>query len=143
MSSSIRYVVILAATLLLSCGVSDEDEDASADDSWECTSEREGWEQCDGGSVIWCHAVAHGDLSDAHFHEGANCEQDGLQCVELDEQVAACSDPASTCEPGFAECAERDARNCLDGQIASMRCPLAETCEVTAEGARCITTSQE
>jgi hypothetical protein len=135
-----RITFALLIALLSSCGM---DDGPSADEGWSCESERDGWERCDGSSVIWCHATSHGDLSGAHFHEGTNCGQDGLECVAIDEQTAACADPATTCDMSFAECDDRYARNCVDGRIASMRCSLAETCEVLDEGARCVPAAQE
>ncbi|MEO1267395.1 MAG: hypothetical protein AAFX99_04805 [Myxococcota bacterium] len=118
----------------------DESGEGVVDSSelWECVDERDGWEQCDGTSVIWCHAVAHGNYDSGHFHEGSNCAEDSATCVELDEQTAACADPAAPCEAGFAECSDRDALNCVEGSIATMRCSLTEMCAVTDEGARCV-----
>lgn len=141
MTPLVRYIAICAGALLLACGTAENT--TSADESWECTADRDGWEQCDGTSVIWCHGVAHGNRSGAHFHEGASCGGEGLSCVELDERTAACSDPASSCEAGYTECDGRDARNCVNGAVASMQCSLAETCQVLDEGARCLRPEQE
>lgn len=139
MKSSRRYVFVGMILAFGACGPQEKEPAADTQDSWECVMARDGWEQCDAGSVIWCHAVPHGDYESGHFHEGATCSQDGLACVELDGQTAACADESTSCEAGYAECSERDALNCTeDGVVASMRCSLSEMCQVSESGARCI-----
>jgi hypothetical protein len=136
---------LLAALALSGCGEASSDEGSagSDDDLWECTSGRDGWEQCDGKSVIWCHSASHGEFEGGHFHESENCSEDGFSCVELDERTAACANPDTTCSEGFSECDGREARNCVDGTVAAMRCSLAEECRVTDVGARCVSTAGE
>ena len=125
--------------LLWGCGP----EDPAPEQAWSCTPPRDGWERCDGTSIIWCHAVSHANFEDGHFHEGTNCDAKGLSCIELDEQTAACSDTQAACDEGYAACDERVALNCVDGATASKRCSLTTSCQVTDQGARCIPLEQE
>ena len=130
-------ISVTCALLLLSCGP--EEKTSPPDESaWECTEARDGWERCDEDSVIWCHGGAHGSFSEGHFHEGASCGADALECVELDDRTAACLDSSETCEPGWAECQDREARNCVQGAIASKRCSLTQSCQMLDSGARCV-----
>lgn len=148
MSPTRLYIAALCSALILSaCGAAEDNsspqEEEPAEEGWSCSAERDGWERCDGASVIWCHAAEHGDYASAHFHEGTNCGEDALNCVELDEQTAACADPGRSCDAGYAECDDRYALNCVDGVVASMRCSLTEACQVVDAGARCLPIEEE
>lgn len=138
-------LLILSACMLLNCGEiegPDEDplegESSTDQEQWECTGERDGWERCDGDSVIWCHGVAHGEYGGAHFHEGTNCAERSASCVELTEQEAACRDDSSTCSGEDARCQDRYAQNCVEGAWAQKRCSLAEECALDQGLATCI-----
>ncbi len=139
MSRLTRYALVLSTAALAACGVAEEPP-TQEDEGWSCSEERDEWERCDGASVVWCHAAVHGGYSAPHFHEGTNCGEDAFECVELDDRTAACADPDSSCEDGWSECDGREARNCVEGRIATMRCSLTESCESTDEGARCVST---
>lgn len=139
-SNWLGLVLIGTSLFAAGCGPAQDGEDveqATAERSWECDAAHDGWEQCDGDSVIWCHAVSNEQYDSAHFHEGTNCAEDGAECIALTEQVAACRDPAASCAPGAAECDERTAINCVDGARATMRCSLTEECAVVDGAAMC------
>ena len=118
-------IVGVLASTFVACGPAEQEDDLPADDGWSCDTPRDGWERCDGDSVVWCHAVAHGNYSSGHFHEGANCAQDGLECIELTDSLAACADASRPCDAGFAQCDGRQALNCVDGKTTTMRCSLS------------------
>lgn len=136
-------IVGVLASTIVACVPAEQEDDLPADDGWSCDTPRDGWERCDGDSVVWCHAVVHGNYSGGHFHEGANCAQDGLECIELTDSLAACADASRPCDAGFAQCDGRQALNCVDGKTTTMRCSLSETCQVGPEGARCQPTKQD
>ena len=102
------------------------------DDSFVCDASHDQWEQCTDNMVQWCHA----ELQDPHFHWGANCEDIGLECVELSESEAACVDTGSTCTPADANCQDNTAYNCLpDGHWAVE--PCTSSCVEQAGEAQC------
>lgn len=131
------WAVNLAAMTLTACGPTEEPAELTSPEVWECTGERDGWERCDGDSVIWCHGVAGMGYDGAHFHEGTNCAEDGMTCVRLDERVAACL-TEQPCRDEATRCEDRYAYNCVEGTLAQTRCSLAEDCQVDEQGARCV-----
>lgn len=138
-----KYGACALLVMCLSCGTDTEQTSIPQQEGWSCAAERDGWERCDGESVVWCHAATHGAYDSAHFHEATNCGQDSLACVELDESTAACADSASSCDAGYSACDERNALNCVDGVVASIRCSLTEQCQQVDDGARCVPLGQE
>ncbi|HJL42144.1 MAG TPA: hypothetical protein RMG48_12655 [Myxococcales bacterium LLY-WYZ-16_1] len=106
------------------CGGSDPDGPSGSNDGWEeCTEERDSWERCDNGDVIWCHV-----FGDPHFHSGARCEAASLTCIEVDERRAVCADPANACEDGTYRCEGNTALNCVDGILAEEPCGTRKEC---------------
>ncbi len=103
------------------------------EESFECTTEREGWEQCVDGKVQFCHID--------HFHWGADCATLGYECVELTESTAACLDENSTCVVGEFKCETNTAYNCVDedghGHWAIEPCGTAAYCHEEATEAHC------
>ena len=69
---------------------------------------------------------------DPHFHEGANCETLGYECIQLSGSEAACLDTGSYCTVGEFKCEENTAYNCADydgqGHWAIEPCGTVETC---------------
>lgn len=116
--------------VLAGCGGDDPVDPA---ESFECTTERDGWEQCDGGDVQWCHID--------HFHSGARCSSLGYACVELSESEASCLDEASTCTVGEFKCEDNTAFTCIDhngaGHFAIEPCGTAKLCHEGANDAHC------
>jgi len=106
--------------------------------SFECTTERNGWEQCVDNKVQYCHIVAG---MDPHFHWGSDCEALGYECVELNESTAACLDESSTCIAGEFKCENNTAYNCVDhdgdGHWAIDPCGTAKHCHEEADEAHC------
>ncbi len=138
-----RFAALLCCLTCAACGPdvsgANNSTPSSGEDGWSCVTERDDWERCDGDSMIWCHAENHGEYDGGHFHESVNCQDRyGQSCVELDERTAACLDESQACEEGWSACQERDALNCMDGAVATMRCSLTEVCELTGQGARCV-----
>ena len=133
-----RICIGLFFCFIAACGPIDQ-ENRQEDQGWSCDSTRDGWRRCDGDSILWCHVGSDGDgrESSGHFHEAVNCAQDGFECIALTDKLAACADASRPCKTGFAECDGRQALNCVDGKTTSMRCSLAQTCQIGSEGARC------
>jgi hypothetical protein len=115
----------LAGGLGLGCG--DSGPEPSSED-WPCTAERDLFERCDDGTVVWCHAVG-----EPHFHSGARCEAANLDCIEVDERRAVCADPASTCEAEAFRCDGNTALNCVAGLLSQEPCGTRKTCLAEAE----------
>lgn len=121
-----RISPVLVTVLLLACGGEDE---TTSDSTFECTTERDGWEQCVDDTVQWCHA-----LGDAHFHAGRNCAEDGLVCAAKN-RVAYCADAAQSCEDGTpGRCEGAQAINCVEGITGFRRCGVGKACEVNDDG---------
>lgn len=123
-----RRRLILApalATALVAGACGDDGTPASGTtEAWStCTEERDGWERCEDGNVIWCHA-----FGTPHFHTGARCASAGFECVSITESRAVCSSPDETCEDGEFSCRENTALNCLDGQVALWPCGTRLQC---------------
>lgn len=106
----------------LGCG---EGTDSGVDPNrWtECTEERDRWERCDGGGIIWCHA-----FGSAHFHAGAQCAQAGLECAEVTEREAVCTESGTTCEEGSFSCKGNVAVNCIGGVRGLEPCGTRKQC---------------
>lgn len=117
------------------CG---DDDSGGGETSFECTVERDGWEQCSGDEVQYCHIV---EGMDPHFHWGADCGALGFECVEVSESEAVCVDPASSCTVGEHRCEENTAYNCVDhggeGRWAVIPCGTSKTCHDEADEAVC------
>jgi hypothetical protein len=114
----------LVGAWAIGCGGSDPDGGAGSDDEWEsCTAERDFWERCDNGDVIWCHAYG-----DPHFHSGARCAAASLTCIEVDERRAVCADPANSCNARTFRCDGNTALNCVDGILSEEPCGTRKAC---------------
>ncbi len=126
LARSLRFT-ILVGLATLACGDEAPTEPGPAD--WTtCTEERDRWERCDEGRVIWCHAIGR-----PHFHSGLRCESLGLECRQLDERRAVCAEPNRTCEVGQFSCGPNNvADNCFsteDGPtLGKIPCGTARTC---------------
>ena len=122
MAPTLAAVLVTAA-----CG---EDESPSVDTTvnWSCSDERDGWERCEEGNVIWCHA-----FGTPHFHTGARCASAGLECVSVTDARAVCTVPEETCEAGEFSCRDNIATNCLEGRVALWPCGTRRQC-VTEPG---------
>lgn len=128
------------------CG-DDNDEEARTSDneigldsekSFECSEDKDGFEQCVEGKVQYCHVV---EGMAPHFHWGADCETLGYECVELSESEAACLAGSTSCTVGEFRCEENAAYNCVDhggnGHFAFEPCGTAATCHEHKDEARC------
>jgi len=145
---SLDITTLLVFALAMTIGMSACDDDGGADSDagtdsdtdtdFECSEDKDGWEQCVDNMVQYCHVV---DGMDPHFHWGADCESLGLECVELSESEAACLDESSDCTVGDFHCEENTAYNCVDhgghGHWAVDPCGTAATCEEDASEAYC------
>lgn len=106
-------------------GCGGEDGPPMASEGWtECTAERDLWERCDSGGVIWCHDV----FGDPHFHAGAQCAQAGLECAEVTERKAVCTERGVTCEAGSFSCEDNIAVNCINGVRGLEPCGTRKRC---------------
>ncbi len=110
----------LAAPGGLACG---DDPVSEPQGPWACTDDRDRWERCDGGDVIWCHA-----FGTSHFHGGAKCAQAGLECTELSDRRAVCTDGDASCEEGSFTCEGNTALNCTSGVLAREPCGTLKRC---------------
>ena len=91
--------------------------------AWEdCTADRDLWERCSDGEVIWCHAVGV-----PHFHSGAKCALANLECTELSENRAACTD-GTACSEGEFRCDGNTAVNCAFGSLTLEPCGTRKMC---------------
>jgi hypothetical protein len=110
----------------------DDGDTGGTDDDFECSEDKDGWEQCVDNKVEYCHIV---EGMDPHFHWGADCERLGFECVEISESEASCLDDTQTCTVGDFRCADNTAYNCIEyngeGRWAVEPCGTASTC--TAE----------
>ncbi len=108
------------------------------DISYECTTDRDGWEQCVGNKVQYCHIV---EGMEPHFHWGADCAALGYACVETSASTAACLDETSTCAAGTFKCENNSAYNCVMNNgslsIAIEPCGTAATCQASESEALC------
>lgn len=133
-----RLPVALLALMGAACG-DDATDTTTGAESFACTTDRSGWEQCEGGDVQWCHID--------HFHAGARCSALGYACVELSDREASCVDEASTCAVGAFSCDGNTAYNCVEhegeGRFAIEPCGTAKTCLEDAAEARCEVRSDE
>ncbi|MBN2670143.1 MAG: hypothetical protein JXX29_00635 [Deltaproteobacteria bacterium] len=106
--------------------------------TFDCTLERDGWEQCLDNKVQYCHIV---EGMDPHFHWGADCEALGYACVQLTESEAVCVDDSSTCTAGEFKCEANTAYNCIDedghSHWAIEPCGTAAHCHEEAAEAHC------
>lgn len=134
-------LAVLAAAGAVAFGVAGCDgDDATTDEttaaeSFACTADKAGWEQCTDNMVQWCHAEAG---MEPHFHWGANCQDLGQSCVELSGTEAACVDTSSSCSAGEHRCEKETAYNCLaDGHWAVEPCIGTTICHEAAAGAIC------
>lgn len=125
---------------VLSCGDDDNDnKENSTDDgtddgtdtgeTFECSEDKSGWEQCVDNKVQYCHIV---DGMDPHFHWSSDCESLGFECVELSESEASCLDDTQTCTVGEFRCEDNTAYNCIEhdgeGRWTVDPCGTASTC---------------
>jgi hypothetical protein len=128
-------VAILAA--LGGCGKDDDSEKNNANPdargaagtSFQCSEDKNAWEQCVDDKVQYCHIVTG---MEPHFHWGADCQSLGYQCLELSQQEAACLDEDSTCTVGDTKCEDNTAYQCVDhdgqGHWTVDPCGTAATC---------------
>jgi hypothetical protein len=112
--------MLMSLVLGVGCG---GDEEEATPDAWECTEERDRWERCEGGEVVWCHA-----FGTPHFHGGAKCAQLGLECMELSDRRAVCTDGSASCDPGSFSCEGNTALNCEGGVLAREPCGTLKRC---------------
>lgn len=114
------------------------DTDAESEESFECTEDRDGFEQCVDNKVEYCHVV---EGMDPHFHWGADCETLGFECMELSESEAVCLDESTTCTVGEFRCEDNTAYNCVEhgdhGHFAVEPCGTAATCHEHDDEAHC------
>lgn len=117
---------------------SDDSTESGTDDSFECSEDKDGFEQCVDNKVQYCHIV---DGMDPHFHWGADCEELGYKCMELSKSEAACLDESTSCTVGEFKCEENTAYNCVDhdghGHFAVEPCGTAATCHEHDDEAHC------
>ncbi|MCK5689390.1 hypothetical protein KAI87_08975, partial [Myxococcota bacterium] len=108
--------------------------DAAVPESFECTTERDDWQQCSANKIEYCHIV---DGMDPHFHWGQDCDALGFECVETTGETAVCVDSSTSCEVGEFECTDNIAYNCIDGAFAVLPCGTANECHEEADAAEC------
>jgi len=142
--SSLRAMMALLALALLAllalpaCGGDEGGDETGGEESFECTTERDGWEQCLDNKVQYCHIV---EGMDPHFHWGSDCQALGYACVELTGSQAACLDEGSTCTVGEFKCEGNSAYTCVDheghGHWAIEPCGTAAHCHEEADEAHC------
>lgn len=134
-------IIAFSATLIAVAGCGDEDDNNNEEEgetTFECTTERNGWEMCLDNKVQYCHIV---EGMDPHFHWGADCEALGYECVAMTESTAVCVDESSTCTTGEFKCENNTAYNCIDedghGHWAIGACGTAAHCHEEADEAHC------
>ncbi len=140
-SNTGRFLCAVALMATTQAALSSCDDDGGAnqggggtgdDGSFLCDAAHAEWQQCVDNMVQWCH----GEGDDPHFHWGANCEDLGVDCVELSESEAVCVDSASSCTPPDANCQDNTAYNCLpDGHWAVE--PCTSSCTLHDGEAQC------
>ncbi len=129
------FGVVMVLTGAAGCGDDSSKENGNENDNgFECTEERDGWEQCVGDRIQWCHVV-HG--MDPHFHWGTDCGQHGLSCVETDDHKAHCVDMNEHCDEGDAFCDHNTAHYCVDGHLAEKPCGTSNVCREEGGKAFC------
>lgn len=128
-----RALLVFLPVLAVSCG---DDEAMPVDEeTFACTEERDGWQQCVDGAVQWCHVLPD---TPPHFHSGAHCERLGLTCVEHADNRASCVDESTSCSAGESRCSEaNEALTCLDGRFTIEPCGTARECHVHDGVAEC------
>lgn len=131
-ASALLCILACALALYLAGCPASSDDDTTAD-TFECTEDRAGWEQCVDGAVQWCHVL---EGMDPHFHWGMDCATDGYDCVEHADHEADCVDPGTTCQDGDFQCDDNVAMNCLDSHFSIEDCGTGE-CQVNAGEAEC------
>ena len=137
-------LVALLAMPACDSGDDDDNDNGNNDESFECTTERDAWEQCLDNKVQYCHIV---EGMDPHFHWGADCQTLGYECVQTSESQAACLDEGSTCTVCEFKCEANSAYTCVDheghGHWAIEPCGTAATCHEEADAAHCEEESSE
>lgn len=127
--------ILFACLAGTSCGEDGADPAVPiAEETFECTDGRDGWEQCVDGSILWCHVLPG---TAPHFHSGAPCARLGFECVEHGDRRASCVDPESSCSAGESRCENNDALTCLDGRWAIQPCGTSRACHVHEGRAEC------
>lgn len=120
-----KLVLITFLLPLFAVNCSDDDSNETTGFG-ECTTERDGWEQCSDNKIQYCHIVTG---MDPHFHWGTDCEAQGLTCVNINNQgSAACVDPAQSCTTADERCENNTAYFCVEGSLAIDACGTAATC---------------
>jgi hypothetical protein len=101
--------------------------------------EQDGWERCEEDRILWCHAEAHGDYGEPHFHSGINCATDGQRCAVIDvpNHVAACVS-REPCLPGPWSCESGSIVACYEGFRATKRCGTGAVCATRNGRAECV-----
>ncbi len=134
------YVLTMSAVLFsaISCDKDDDNSLEKQEQNFECTNERDGWEQCVDNKVQYCHVL---EGTDPHFHWGADCDALGLECMAISESVAVCLDESTHCEAGEFKCENNIAYNCVahgdNGHFAVKPCGTAATCHEHEDEAHC------
>jgi hypothetical protein len=134
----LSIAVVVLAGALTGCGDGASSQNDAGPTNFECTTERDGWQQCVDNKVQYCHIVSG---MDPHFHWGADCQSLGFTCIEASQNVAGCLDQASICTVGASKCEDNTAYNCLDhdgqGHWAIEPCGTAATCKQEGTKALC------
>ena len=109
-------------------------DDAVEEETWSCDAEHDGWERCDAGDIIWCHASGT-----SHFHSGAKCSTGGYACTQTSPSVAVCTSTVTGCTDGERRCEGNVAVQCEGGYLGYTPCGTRKTCLVddAAEVATC------
>ncbi len=98
--------------------------------TWECDEHRGGWERCEEGWTLWCHALEKTGVTDlSHFHYISDCATRGYTCVEHGDNKASCVDTSTTCKPADVKCKDNAAQFCVKGMLAVERCGTAKECK--------------
>ncbi len=131
--TALVFGVAMVWTGAAGCG-DDSSENNENNNGFECTEERDGWEQCVDDRIQWCHLVTG---MEPHFHWSTDCSELGLSCVETDDHKAHCVDMTQNCDEGDAFCDHNTAHYCVDGHLAEKPCGTSNVCREEGGTAFC------